>query len=401
MELDESIKDSDNLEINIYIQSTGDTTFVLTSYQCALSVNQDIDFSKTIFSYVNGSSELINEPKLYFGVDDLDGVNELTFVSYIGNDEIFNSDKILVGTFLLSGEGIGKVSDIGLKWNFEGTVSTIITGKGFENITNPKFHMCNYTKITPPQQQPQESVAQINIVSSVASAVTEGKYYPENLYDGITSSNNGGNYGNSSPGRWAVAGFPQWVTLDLGEKKKVESIMIDGFESEKGVTYDCEFYSGNYENKVLIKKETTESGTQWSEHVLGGVKTRYLTIVVTGSQGNNWCDIWEMEVNGVSTTTAEVTEEPIPTEYGISQNYPNPFNPTTKVEIQMKERGRASLDVYNIIGEKVLSVIDEKELHAGIHEVNIDATGLPSGIYIYRLNVDDKITQIKKMNLIK
>ncbi len=245
MELNESIKDENNLKINIYIKSESDTSFVLTSYQCALSINQEIDFSKTTFTYIKGSSELINEPNLYVGIDALDGVNELTFVSFIGNDEISNTKKTLVGTFLLSGEGIGEVSDVGLGWNFEGTVSTIITGRGFENITDPQYHISNYTKITQPQQQ---SLEQVNIVNSVASAVTGNEYTDKMLYDGITSSSNGGEYTASSPGRWAVAGFPQWVTIDLGEVTEVENIMIDGYGSDQGITYDCEFYSGEYNN---------------------------------------------------------------------------------------------------------------------------------------------------------
>ena len=400
MELEESVKDNNNLEINIYLKSEDDSSFVLTSYQCAISINQNIDFSNTTFTYVKGSSELLNEPNLYVGVEDLDGVNELTFVSYIGTDKISNSKKTLVGTFLLSGEGIGKVSDIGLQWNFDGTVSTIITGKSFDNITNPQYHVCNYTKVTEPQQPPLQSVEQINIVNSVASAITADEYTDKMLYDGKTSEAYISGQSNDKSGRWAVEGFPQWVTLDLGEDTEVESIKLDGYGSEKGITYDCEFYSGNYDNKVLIEKETTQSGTQWSEHELGGVKTRYLTIVVTGSQGNSWCDIWEMEVHGISSAS-DVTEEPLPSEFGISQNYPNPFNPTTKVDVQMKESGRASLDVFNILGEKVLSVMNEEELNAGIHEVNIDAKGLPSGVYIYKLNVDNNFTQIKKMNLIK
>ncbi len=49
----------------------------------------------------------------------------------------------------------------------------------------------------------------------------------------------------------------------------------------------------------------------------------------------------------------------LPSDYGISQNYPNPFNPSTKVEVRMKESGSARLDVYNLLGERVLAVLDE------------------------------------------
>ncbi len=95
-----------------------------------------------------------------------------------------------------------------------------------------------------------------------------------------------------------------------------------------------------------------------------------------------------------------IEEETVPSEFGISQNYPNPFNPTTKIEVTMKEVGSARLDVYNILGEKVLAVLDE-ELSAGSHTINIDGTRLASGTYIYQLVVNNQFSQTKKMNLIK
>ena len=406
MELRETVIDNNQREISIVMLSDSDTSIELTSYQCALSLNQTIDLSNISFNYIARSSELVNEPNLFVGMENIDGENEITFVSYIGHDIITNAKETIVGKFLLEGTNIGKVKDINLQWNFDGTISTIITGKNFENITNPKNHKSSYTKLEDDKNQP--TAQRVAISSSEASAVGGNKLKESNLYDGITSSSNGGNYNSSSEGRWAAAGFPQWVTIDLGSEVEVENIKINGFGSENGITYDCEFYSGTNSNKSLIKKETTASGTQWSEHSLDGTKTRYVTVVITGSEGNDWCDIWEMEVYGIGGTAAvednkeeeTLTEDNIPNEFGISQNYPNPFNPTTKVEVRMKESGSARLDVYNILGEKVLSVLDE-ELSAGFHEVNIDGTRLASGIYIYALNIDNKFSQTKKMNLIK
>jgi hypothetical protein len=93
-------------------------------------------------------------------------------------------------------------------------------------------------------------------------------------------------------------------------------------------------------------------------------------------------------------------KEELPTEFKLEQNYPNPFNPTTKVEVKMKESGSARLDIYNLLGEKVLAVVDS-ELSAGVHEINIDGSSLASGIYIYKFDIEGRFSQIKKMNLIK
>lgn len=379
------------VELMVTMESTNED-FLLSSYQCAFSFNQDLDISKLKFSYEPGTSSLINEPKLYYGIDNYDGENEVTFVSYIGNDLITKS-RITVGKFTLEGT---KASDLNLQWNFDGTISTIITGPGFENITNPNSH---FNKTQPLIEQ---NKVQFAIENSVASAVYGEKFTDKMLYDGITSMSNGGNYTSSSDGRWAVAGFPNWVTLDLGELKNVQYIKLDPFGSEKGISYDCEFYKGTYENKEFIKKETTQIGDQWSQHELN-VETRYLTLVFTGSEGNNWCDIWEAEIYGTSSTTSiESTDldDYIPNEYAISQNYPNPFNPTTNVDVKMKDDGNVKIEVYSIIGEKVLDIYDG-QLAAGFHKFNIDASGLASGIYVYKLNVEDQFVQFKKMNLLK
>jgi Secretion system C-terminal sorting domain/F5/8 type C domain len=391
-----------SVQASVYIENIGDE-FELTSYQCALSINQEIDLSSLSLSYLEGSSELLNKPDLYIGIDNIDGPTELTFVSFIGNDII--STKTLLGTFILEGQiNINNINLLNIQWDFEGTVSTILTGANFANITNPASH----ESIFPSQEEPLE-IAKVNIMGAEASAITDGKYYPEYLYDGKTSEKYMNDESSDKSGRWAVAGFPQWVTIDLGEETYIDNIKLDPFGSEKDISYDCEFYTGTYNEKTLLSSATTKVGGQWSEHSLSGIRTRYLTIVVTGSEGNNWCDFWELEIYGNNSTTGVeeeendeevVDEETIPSEYGISQNYPNPFNPTTKIQVRMKESGSARLNVYNILGERVLAVLDT-ELSAGVHEVSIDGSRLGSGVYIYKLDVDNNFSQIKKMNLIK
>ena len=72
----------EKIKASVYIENIGEN--LLTSYQCALSINQTIDLSSLSLIYVEGSSELLNEPNLYVGIDNIDGPTELTFVSYIG-----------------------------------------------------------------------------------------------------------------------------------------------------------------------------------------------------------------------------------------------------------------------------------------------------------------------------
>ncbi len=88
----------------------------------------------------------------------------------------------------------------------------------------------------------------------------------------------------------------------------------------------------------------------------------------------------------------------------LYQNYPNPFNPTTKIKYSIpsnvkRETSNVSLKVYDILGNEIATLVNE-EKPAGEYDVEFDATGLPSGMYLYRLYSSSDI-QSKKMILLK
>ena len=95
----------------------------------------------------------------------------------------------------------------------------------------------------------------------------------------------------------------------------------------------------------------------------------------------------------------EKEENKLPSEYILSQNYPNPFNPTTTIKYDIYEISYVSIKVYNVLGKEVSTLVRE-EKPIGTHTIEFDATGLPSGVYFYRLEAGDfNIT--KKMTLLK
>jgi len=98
--------------------------------------------------------------------------------------------------------------------------------------------------------------------------------------------------------------------------------------------------------------------------------------------------------NVISYTGSEVV-----TEYALEQNYPNPFNPTTTIKYQIPTSGNVSMKVYDILGNEVANLVDGY-METGKYEVSFDASFLASGVYIYRLNVNDYVN-VKKMVLLK
>ena len=89
----------------------------------------------------------------------------------------------------------------------------------------------------------------------------------------------------------------------------------------------------------------------------------------------------------------------MPVEFELNQNYPNPFNPTTMISFSLPKATFVSLEVYNLLGQKV-AVLADGYYGIGIHTVEWDATDNASGVYLYRLVTDNEI-EVKKMLLMK
>jgi endo-1,4-beta-xylanase len=77
--------------------------------------------------------------------------------------------------------------------------------------------------------------------------------------------------------------------------------------------------------------------------------------------------------------------KPIALDFKLSQNYPNPFNPTTMISFTLPQRSNIHLTLVDMLGREVKEIASG-EFEAGIHTVQLNASGLASGVYIYRLN---------------
>ncbi len=89
----------------------------------------------------------------------------------------------------------------------------------------------------------------------------------------------------------------------------------------------------------------------------------------------------------------------LPDSFELSQNYPNPFNPSTKIEISIPIQSQVTLTIYDMLGRQVATLANE-EMRAGLHIMEWNASGMASGVYIYRLITSEGVFT-KKMTLIK
>lgn len=98
---------------------------------------------------------------------------------------------------------------------------------------------------------------------------------------------------------------------------------------------------------------------------------------------------------------ADVTEpvNSLPTSFKLEQNYPNPFNPTTNIAFNIPTASQVTLEVYNMLGQRVATLLN-RQLSAGSHMVPFSAANLGSGIYIYRLTAGNFV-DTRRMTLIK
>jgi hypothetical protein len=135
---------------------------------------------------------------------------------------------------------------------------------------------------------------------------------------------------------------------------------------------------------------------------LGNRTVKLHTLTSTNFDGAyNLADILaEEEVLGKrSFEELNLTGESLIISYDLFQNYPNPFNPSTTIKYQIPEDGLVTLKVYDVLGGEVKSLVNEQQ-SAGRYEVNVNASDLSSGVYIYKIQVNDFISS-KKMILLK
>jgi hypothetical protein len=162
--------------------------------------------------------------------------------------------------------------------------------------------------------------------------------------------------------------------------------------------------TNNYGFEVYRKRN--ENG-EWKE--LGFIKGNGTTLAEHSYTyldksvgfGQYYYQIKQIDLDGKSETFPEmnVVVGVAPDQFLLAQNYPNPFNPTTTIEFALPKETHVSLEVYNVIGQRVATLVDETK-PTGIYVVPFNASALASGTYFYRLTTKE-VSFIKKMMILR
>ena len=163
--------------------------------------------------------------------------------------------------------------------------------------------------------------------------------------------------------------------------------------------------AGNYQVTLELAESALKTNNQNDftyELDLTGNSGEPVAIIVDGflnpEANKNGQSLGVNSVTSKGSVPTSIITEP-PSSIALHDNYPNPFNPVTSIPFEVKEAGIVRLEIFNIAGQKVSTLIDDV-LPPGYHVSTFDASEMASGVYIYRL-VTNSFSQSKKMVLIK
>jgi hypothetical protein len=198
------------------------------------------------------------------------------------------------------------------------------------------------------------------------------------------------------------------VTLNSGERLDLTTAGGATFslrDYSTGQTIDFEFWIVGPSGSKWVKTETVSLpagalGTvapEWDEINLGQIKW-----LLDNDADGNYDD--STTLNIVTGVEDDPRGSILPYRFDLSQNYPNPFNPVTTIEYSLPERSHVTIDVFNVLGQLVRTLVDREE-SAGSYAVTWDgkgSSGIPvaTGVYLYRFQAGDHI-ETKIMLLLK
>jgi len=235
------------------------------------------------------------------------------------------------------------------------------------------------------------------------SLSTDGGNTFVNLQGNVTTEYNphGLNQGNGITGNsnnWVLGIFPLGDYAGQTAQLAVRYV-TDGGLAYTGLYADDFYPVESFTDEVILGSDITETHFLLTGHQNG----EYYYLVRAKDAEDQWSGYSNREVAIVNSPVG-IDDPAIPLKLALAQNYPNPFNPQTSISCTIPQGGYVKLEVYNILGSKIRTLVNG-DMDAGQHTIIFDGAddsgnSVAAGVYFYRLKTDGG-TLTRKMVLIK
>ncbi len=181
-----------------------------------------------------------------------------------------------------------------------------------------------------------------------------------------------------------------------------DNYTTSGYYVYRAVNYSTTPPPLNQFSLVATTGSTTYNWTDYDYSVGGPLKAHYYVkaiLVPTEGGSSTTSSPTNTVTSSVGLYKYNLDKIEIVKSYLLDQNYPNPFNPSTKITYSIKEEGLVTLKIYDVLGKEIATLVNETK-EAGYHYTEFNASSLPSGVYIYTLQVNGFVSS-KKMLLMK
>jgi len=201
-----------------------------------------------------------------------------------------------------------------------------------------------------------------------------------------------------------------YITLHVTEQPKIpiliypqDSTTIDSStitlmwrKSERAESYHFQLAEDDVFSTIMINEQELPD-TLYTAVGLENQQTYYWRVSSRNEHGaSNWSEVRNFTTDIISGL---FDDNALPAEFMLFQNYPNPFNPLTKIRYGIPKRNHVRLEVYNLLGQKVATLVNEEQ-EPNYYVIPFSAMELSSGFYIYRIIAGDFI-KTKKMLILK
>lgn len=197
----------------------------------------------------------------------------------------------------------------------------------------------------------------------------------------------------------------------LGIGSSVQSQLVDAFAANSNfIAIGIDDWDGNA-NSVNNFKDRTELTIPLllkGSSVVNQLGSRYDRLLVINAQGefefkgsqlassdlNSAKSAIQTALNNVATTSQRIESNST----ALAQNYPNPFSGLTTIQFKLDHTQQVSLNIFDLSGKLVNQLVN-RQLNEGDYQINFDRENLPSGTYMYQLNIDG-VRNTKRMTIL-